>query len=216
MNDRCKWIYKKGPSKGKVCNKNVSKGNQLCAKHMRNDTPQEDNDDIKSETPSICTTIEPEKNENKILPKISESKEKFKEEIDSSNNNDDENILLSKYFVYDCIKEFFRDHKEMNDILNDSSKPSSSSSNLPMILAMAGIGTLPLILKNFMNTNINAIHKQDPINAPCDRGGIFEGSTTTEQQGTFTIHSENIQEKNRNNNETENNATDHTVRYHKC
>ena len=194
----CIWKYSKGPNKDLICGKRVYNDSKYCSKHIRNNQQPNDNkstnsvkEDNELDTKTICTTVDPS-----ISP-VQDVEEDFKGSVKS-----EEDILLGKYFVYDCIRQFFHDHNEMNELLGNKSSKSSGS-NIGSIIAMAGIGSLPIIIKNLMNSNIyDAIHKSEIFSTACNREGIYEEPTTvikdSSEKGKFTIISEN-KEKDRTN-----------------
>lgn len=177
-NESCTWIYSKGPNKGKQCNRKSETENDRCSKHKHN--TGEAAPSIKSDKESIVSTVD-----------IPASHEEYAESICSmseNNANDGDNILLCKYFVYDCIKEFFRDQKDISELLGQTKK--SSGSNMTTMMMMAGIGCLPILLKNLTNTNIlDALHKSENVNPTCPDARLFEGS----QIGNSTTVQENTQ-----------------------
>lgn len=156
---KCEYEFTKGPKQGTLCGRKTN--NKLCSKHTKNtDVHKED------EAESIISTIS--------IPKDEESN-KDMSEVSNTNQNDND-ILITKYFVYDCIKDYFREHKEMNELLG-AKKPEGS--NMTTIMTMAGVGLLPILLKNLSNINIgNALYKSDNIEQTCDRRGIHESTET--------------------------------------
>lgn len=153
----CEYEFTKGAKQGKICGRKTV--NKFCSKHTKqNGIIKEDG------TESIISTVSVQKDEeiDKNLSEIS---------ITNQNDND---ILITKYFVYDCIKDYFREHKEMNDIL---SVKKSEGTNMTTIMTMAGVGLLPILLKNLSNINIgNALYKQDNIEPTCNTVGLHEST----------------------------------------
>lgn len=190
--NKCRYIYAKGDKAGKQCETTCK--NEYCSKHKKNNEVKKDDEDLVS-----------------IVDNETESK-KESSVFSSSDITSNEDILLTKYFVYDCIRDFLREHREVSDILNPVKK--SESSNMSSMLMMAGVGILPMIMKNYLtfpNIGNNAIHKQENINGPCDTRGIHEGKgnqdNTIETNPEHTKKTESFTE-----NETrEDNTTQQTI-----
>lgn len=156
----CEHISTKGKNKGVKCTRQPKNG-KLCSKHRQTI-------DQKTEVSDIDIQIQ--NNEEVQIPPPS---------IPETNTSCDD-ILITKYFVYDCIRDFLRDHKEVNDLL---SIKKESNSNFGNIITMAGIGLVPLLLKNLTNSNIlNALHKSENDNEIRPRSGNRE---STPQFGTY-------------------------------
>lgn len=155
---KCEYEFTKGPKQGTQCGRKTN--NKLCSKHSK--VHKEDDNE------TIISTVS--------VPKDEESNKDISEASGSIQNDND--ILITKYFVYDCIKDYFREHKEMNEILG-AKKPEGSGSNMTTIMTMAGVGLLPILLKNLSNINIgNALYKSDNVEQACDRRGIHESPET--------------------------------------
>lgn len=186
MNEQCTWIFYKGPHKGKRCTANIKNmETQRCAKHSRNNQNQ-----TESEKESIMSDAIPQE-EDKINEKNISRSSKMSSNHSICNDNDDDNnedIVLTKYFVYDCIRQFLREEKEMNEILFSTKKPENKGSNLTNILAMSAVGCLPILLKQINLSSIlnNATHQQGNIIEACANTGVSnrteEGQNTTSQQ----------------------------------
>ncbi len=191
----CEYIYIKGNDKGKQCCKKIKGDNTFCSKHNKNNT----NEDEKEETISIVSTVN-----------INEENKKEFQSCNSVQSMHDDDILLSKYFVYDCIKDYIREHHDFQQLFQPIKK-SEGSSNMTSIMAMAGIGVLPFIIKNLTNSNIlNALHQQENTNESCNSSGIRKGteerdSNTKQGVATYieTANSTSIKEGRSDNTSTE-------------
>lgn len=147
--NNCQYELAKGTRKGQICGKGC-KG-KFCHDHKK-----------KGKEPE--TVFNQEENDQEIVSTICPSEIQTKENSIISNSNPNDDIFISKHFVYDCIREFFREHNEMTEILGNKPK-SNTSSSLTSMLGIAGVSLLPLLLKNFSNFNIqDAICKSEYTN----------------------------------------------------
>lgn len=178
--NKCPYVYGKGDKSGTQCGKGCV--NEFCHKHMPKTKPKEIKKEIEeNDNESIVSTVDIE---SEITEKSKSSKKSKKQEIIKSDNDE---ILITKYFVYDCIRDFFKDYNDINSVLGN--KTQSSSSNMGSILTMAGLGCLPLILKNISGLNIqDALFKQTSNNTACNSTGIYgqfdKVTNNAEQKGT--------------------------------
>lgn len=179
----CSYKYGRGNKNGQICNKKCF-GN-FCSKHNKN--AKQEISKIESQIADIEMLTENEIGEDEEMD--------FEPSIKEDKPHESDEILITKYFVFDCIREFFRDHNEMNELLGK--KSTSSSTNMTSILGMAGISLLPILLRNLSNMNItDAIHKQGNTNETCgtNRGNPESERETNNPYGKFEI-SESIKEK---------------------
>lgn len=183
-NNKCPYVYGKGNKQGEICNNGCY--NQFCSKHMpKKKTCDNNKKDIEeTDNESIVSTVDIE-DENTQKSESIKSNRKNKI-IKNKESNDD--ILITKYFVYDCIRDFFKDYNDINVVLGN--KPvQSQSSNMSSILTMAGIGCLPILLKNISGLNIqDALFKQTSNNTTCDSSRLYgkfdEVGNNAEQERT--------------------------------
>ena len=142
MNDKCKWKYSKGPNKGKVCNKKCD--GPYCSKHIINKTQTIDvkENDSDMEIESLISVID----NVSVISKTSYRKTDSTQDYDNDNCNDD--LYLSKYYVYDCIRQFLKEHNEIQNILHPQSK--SSGSNMSNIMMMVAMGVAPILIRNLI------------------------------------------------------------------
>lgn len=178
---KCKYIYERGTRIGEICGKETQ--NDYCSKHTKIKEKNKNKDD----NITIISTIESEEINEKI--KSIKRTEKINIANDSismydTDNNDDsnENILLTKYFVFDCIKEFFKDHQEIEGILGKKSSGSSFGG-----MGLAGIALMslaPILLKNLSGINIeNALYRQESTTELCSDTRLPNNQST---QGNYT------------------------------
>lgn len=177
---RCPYVYEKGSKVGEVCGKESKY--EFCYRHSKNKKAikSKENDDENT----IISSVETEEIQKRI--KEVSDKQLFQNENlsdDNVDNNNDE-ILLTKYFVYDCIRDFFREHKEIEDIIN-TKKNSSGGMNMTTIMGIAGMSLLPLLLKNLSLNNIdNALYNKEVVTGLCNSEGVQP--TNQPPQGTYT------------------------------
>ena len=149
-NNKCSYVYVKGP-----------KARQPCGKH----------------SPEKNKTIEVgrEKDNETIVSTIDVEEEDRPQSVKpSSVRSENSDILITKYFVYDCIRDFLRDYDDVNKVLGNKIQQPSGGSNMSTILTMAGIGCLPILLKNLSGNNIiDAISKQTVNNTACDIPRVY-------------------------------------------
>lgn len=181
-NKLCPYIYGKGSKEGQQCNKKCI--NEFCHIHKPKtpkikSSPKKESEEDDNET--IISTISVEDEDDKKCPSVKSS------HVSKVSNNDD-TILLTKYFVYDCIRDFLRDYNDINQVLGNKQPTQQSSSNMTSILAMAGIGCLPILLKNISGSNItDALFKQANNNTTCDSTRLHNqyeqvGNNTTQER----------------------------------
>lgn len=194
----CIYKYGRGVKNGELCNKKCF--GEYCSKHKRNIKTETPKDEIKMEDIEMFNENEMDEDEEtvyeeSIIPTVKRSNTKSTRNKTKKSESDD--ILITKYFVHDCIREFFRDHNEINDILGKKTSSSSSSSNMTSIMGMAGISLIPFLMRNLSNMNINdAIHKQGFTGEirSTDRSNTESERETRNNYGKFEI-SESIKEK---------------------
>lgn len=156
-NNRCPYVYGRGSKKGEACNKKCE--GEFCFKHTEKNKEKCEEEDIQT----IISTVDFE-NENEEKNSSVKS-HKSNQKINEYNYD----ILITKHFVYDCIRDFLKDYNDVNEVLGNKSSSKSSGSNLTTIMAMAGIGCLPILLKNLSGSNIiDALSKQTVDNSTCD------------------------------------------------
>lgn len=182
----CSYKYGRGVKNGQICKKNCF--GELCAKHKKN--IKKENSKIETQIADIEMLTENEMDEDEEMD--------YEPSIKTDTNDKpkaSDDILITKYFVNDCIREFFRDHNEMNELLGKKSQ-TSSSSNMTSILGMAGISLLPILMRNLSNMNIDAVHKQGVPNEihRTNRSNTESERETSNTYGQFEI-SESIKEK---------------------
>lgn len=210
-NNKCPYIYGKGSKMGNECGKGCV--NKFCSRHMpRQNTNENKKDDETAEIQSLISTVDLEDESTQKSQSVKSSK---KQEIITSENNDD--ILITKYFVYDCIRDFFRDYNDINSVLGNNKPTTSSSSNMTSILAMAGIGCLPILLKNISGLNIqDALFKQASNNATCDSSRLYgqfeEIRNNAEQERTKDANQTKISVSNDGENQKTPNICDKSFR----
>lgn len=191
--NKCPYIYEKGNKIGEVCGKDCKY--EFCYRHSQNKNVK-GKDKEKDDDNTIVTSVESAEIQERIaeLGGIN-----ITNDTSPSNNSIDDNdeILLTKYFVYDCIRDFFREHKEIEDVLSNK-KSSGSGSNLTTILGIAGMSLLPILLKNLSGNIIdNAIYNKENVSGLCNVTGVQQPNQPP--QGTYsTVERENKRETTEN------------------
>lgn len=195
--NKCPYIYGKGKQNGQVCGKECKF--EYCYRHSQNKiakTKDKEKDDVST----LITSIESEEIKERIA-ELGGLTHNSNGSHNSFDNNDE--ILLTKYFVYDCIRDFFREHKEIEEVLGNK---KSGGSNLTTIMGIAGMSLLPILLKNLSGNIIdNAIHSKENITGLCSLSGV---STNQPPQGTYSTSE---RENKTNENITSENRTDITT-----
>ena len=136
--NKCPYIYEKGNKIGEVCGKDCKY--EFCYRHSQNKNTKgcgeptpfgagvKGKDKEKDDDNTIVTSVESAEIQERIaeLGGIN-----ITNNTSPSNNSVDDNdeILLTKYFVYDCIRDFFREHKEIEDVLRDRKSTRLNSSH---------------------------------------------------------------------------------------
>lgn len=174
--NKCPYIYEKGNNIGKMCGKDCKF--EYCYRHSQNKNTQSKGKE-KADENSIITSVESEEIKERLAS--FEHKDDMHSNSGNISNFDNDEILLSKYFVYDCIRDFFREHKEIEDVLGSK---KSSGGNLTTIMGIAGMSLLPILLKNLSGNIIdNALHNKEISTGICTDKGIPSNQPT---QGTYT------------------------------
>lgn len=196
---KCKYIYERGSRIGEICGKETH--NEYCSKHSKIKAKNKEKDD----NITIVSTVESEE--------IKEAIKEFEHSVCNTINDDDtnENILLTKYFVFDCIKEFLRDHHEIETILGKKSSGSSFGG-----MGLAGIALMslaPILMKSMGGNNLfgnnidNAIYRQESTTELCGDSRISnnqptQGSySTTEREKTITRETTDLKATNESGND---------------
>jgi hypothetical protein len=195
---RCQYIT----SKGKKCDRKDS-GNGLCTRHQPKnsielstlpaETKQQKYDETcetDTDTISIIDVDEIKKKIKTNCPKINNIKQNMDIEENSvvsyQSNND------NKYYVFDCIDEYFDKHYRRCKTLS-MKKESSSFLQMDKILPILLMTAVPLLGKFFISTdNINAPYINQQINK--DEGRLTNGSIQGSSQTTPTTTQTNREE----------------------
>ena len=144
---RHRWLIKKNPSDYNILKSNGKLRRSQADKDTCNDNDKEE--DAQSQTGTLCTIQE----EHETVSEGYSIASNYSVD-DTSINND--NIEITKRFVFKCMDQYFEEHNKRNDLLKDfggGKKKSSSSFDMNTILGIGGVSLLPLLTKFLNNQN---------------------------------------------------------------
>lgn len=176
----CEWIYTKGKRCGEKCNLLAIENKMYCKQHIKKVHAININKSEKDEKISLVSSLD--------IENINQEEIKESESICENQTSNNNCVDLSQLYVNDCIRNFFRQYKEDQELFSSIIPNNKSSDNMMNYLLMGGMAILPMLFKGMnlsqnlsQNSNNNAISKQARFNEIQQNG--FSCPNTNRQTG---------------------------------